>query len=45
MVKERMEILAPGGGYVFTTEHCLQRDVPVENLIAMIEAVREYGAY
>jgi len=45
MVKERMDILAPGGGYVFTTEHCLQRDVPVENLIAMIDAVREYGAY
>lgn len=45
MVKERMDILKPGGGFVFTTEHCIQSDVPVENLEAMIEAVKEFGKY
>jgi uroporphyrinogen decarboxylase len=45
MVKDRMEALAPGGGFVYTTEHCIQSDVPFENLTAMIDAIREYGKY
>ena len=45
MVKERMEILSPGGGFVFTTEHCIQSDVPFENLQAMVEAAKEFGQY
>jgi len=44
-VKERLEIFKPGGGYVFTQVHNLQCDVPFENVKAMIDAVREFGAY
>ena len=32
MVKERMRIFGPGGGYVFNTIHNLQAGVPVENI-------------
>lgn len=44
-VYERIKIFGPGGGFVFNPIHNIQDDVPVENLIAMYEAVHEYGAY
>jgi uroporphyrinogen-III decarboxylase len=44
-VRERLAIFAPGGGYVFTQVHNVQRNVPVENIIAMLEAAREFGVY
>ena len=44
-VKRRIEDLAPGGGFVFAAVHNIQADVPAENIIAMWEAVREYGVY
>jgi uroporphyrinogen decarboxylase len=37
--------LAPGGGYVFNTIHNIQADVPAANIIAMWEALQEYGVY
>jgi uroporphyrinogen decarboxylase len=40
-VRGRIEILAPGGGQV----HNIQRNVPTENVIAMLDAAREYGVY
>lgn len=43
-VKERMEIFAPGGGYVFTQIHNVQANVPPENVIAMFDAAYEFGA-
>jgi hypothetical protein len=42
-VKERMEIFAPGGGYVFTQVHNIQAKVPAENVQAMLEAAHRYG--
>jgi uroporphyrinogen decarboxylase len=42
-VRRNLEALAPGGGYVFNTVHNIQADVPVENLCAMYEALREFG--
>ncbi len=42
-VKERMEIFAPGGGYVFTQVHNVQAKVPVENVRAMLDAAYLYG--
>jgi uroporphyrinogen decarboxylase len=30
---------------VFNTVHNIQADVPPENLLAMWDALREYGAY
>jgi uroporphyrinogen decarboxylase len=44
-VRRRIEDLAPGGGFVFNTVHNIQADVPPENVIAMQEAVMEYGRY
>jgi uroporphyrinogen decarboxylase len=44
-VKERIDMLAPGGGLVFAPEHCIQPGTPPENIIAMFEAVKEYGRY
>jgi len=44
-VRRRLEDLMPGGGFVFTAVHNIQGDVPTENLMAMWEALREYGVY
>ncbi len=44
-VRERIRIFGRGGGFVFNTIHNVQGNVPVENLLAMYETVREYGAY
>ncbi len=44
-VQRNIEALAPGGGYVFTTIHNIQADVPPTNIIAMWEAFQEFGAY
>lgn len=44
-VRERMRILAPGGGFVFNQVHNVQADVPPENIIAMFEAAHEFGVY
>jgi uroporphyrinogen decarboxylase len=44
-VRRNIEALAPGGGYVFNTIHNIQADVPTANIIAMWEALQEYGMY
>jgi hypothetical protein len=43
-VRERLKIFGPGGGYVFNTIHNVQPQTPVENVLAMYETVKEYGA-
>ena len=42
-VRERLEIFAPGGGYVFNQVHNIQRNVPPENVVAMFDAAYEFG--
>ncbi len=42
-VLERCEIFAPNGGFVFDSIHNLQALSPVENMVAMIDAVREFN--
>jgi len=44
-VRRRIDDLAPGGGFVFTTVHNTQADVPPENIVAMWDALREFGIY
>ncbi|MCS7222083.1 MAG: uroporphyrinogen decarboxylase family protein [Anaerolineae bacterium] len=44
-VRERIRIFGRGGGFVFNTIHNVQARVPVQNLLALYEAVREYGQY
>jgi uroporphyrinogen decarboxylase len=35
----------PGSGYVFNQAHNIQRNVPAENVFAMLDAAREFGVY
>ena len=44
-VRRNVEALAPGGGWVFNTIHNIQADVPPENVMAMRDALAEYGTY
>jgi len=44
-VRERIRIFGPGGGFVFNTVHNVQPKIPVQNVLAMYEAVDEYGSY
>jgi len=44
-VKRRIDDLAPGEGFIFATVHNIQADVPPENIMAMWEALQEYGKY
>jgi len=41
-VKELIDIFSPGGGFVFSTVHNIEPNVPVENIIAMIDVIHEY---
>jgi hypothetical protein len=42
-VLRRLEVFAPGGGFVFNAIHNIQAGTPVENIVAAIEAVREFN--
>jgi hypothetical protein len=42
-VLKECEILAPDGGFVFNTVHNIQANVPLENVVAMLEAIRGFG--
>ena len=39
-VKEQVAIFSPGGGFVFQQVHNILADVPPENIVAMLDAVR-----
>jgi len=40
-VRRQIEILRPGGGFVFQQVHNVLADVPAEHVVAMLDAVRE----
>jgi uroporphyrinogen-III decarboxylase len=42
-VLKHCEIFARDGGFVFNTVHNIQANVPVENIVAMVDAVREFN--
>jgi uroporphyrinogen-III decarboxylase len=42
-VLRRCEIFAPGGGFVFNSIHNVQAQTPVENIVAMLDAVHEFN--
>lgn len=41
-VRRQCDILGNDGGFVFNTVHNIQANVPIENIIAMFEALDEY---
>jgi uroporphyrinogen decarboxylase len=42
-VRKRLEVFAPGGGFVFNTIHNILPDVPPENVVAMFDAIRNFN--
>jgi len=45
-VRKKLDILMPGGGYIFSSGHpVLQVDIPTKNIIAMYHTAFEYGKY
>ncbi|MFI3206804.1 MAG: uroporphyrinogen decarboxylase family protein [Clostridia bacterium] len=44
-VKKQMEILMPDGGFVFAPVHTIQWGVPLDNLFAAWDTMKEYGVY
>jgi len=35
--RHRLDVIAKGGGYIFSPAHCIQPDTPVENVLAVYE--------
>jgi uroporphyrinogen decarboxylase len=44
-VKRVIEALGEGGGYMLAPVHIVMPDVPPENILAMVDAAVEFGAY
>ena len=44
-VRRVIGLLGPGGGYLLGAVHTIMRDVPPENVIAMVDAAVEHGRY
>ena len=44
-VRRRIKDLAPGGGYILASVHCIQPDVPPENVCALFEEAFAAGRY
>ena len=38
-VKQQVEVLSPGGGFIFQQVHNVMANVPPENIVAMFEAI------
>ena len=44
-VRARIWEMGRGGGYLLSSSHRLEHDVPAENTLAMIDEARQYGVY
>jgi uroporphyrinogen decarboxylase len=44
-VRRVISLLGPRGGYLLSSVHAIQDDVPPENILAMCDAAREFGQY
>lgn len=44
-VRDRVEALASGGGFIFCTAHNIQADTPLENVEALVQAYHRWGSY
>ena len=44
-VRETLETMMPGGGYILSPTHTVMDNTPTENVVAMYEAARKYGVY
>ncbi|MBN1809752.1 MAG: hypothetical protein JW909_11850 [Planctomycetes bacterium] len=44
-VRRRVDVLAPGGGYIFCTAHNIQSDCSRENILSLLDAYAALGSY
>jgi len=44
-VRRVIRLLGEGGGYMVASVHTVMNDVPPENVLAMVDAVEEFGQY
>lgn len=44
-VRRVINALGPGGGYMVAAVHTIMNDVPAQNILAMVDAVEEFGQY
>jgi uroporphyrinogen decarboxylase len=44
-VRRQIDVLAPGGGFIFSQVHNIQPGTPMENIAAMYEALDKYASY
>ncbi|MHB8277899.1 MAG: uroporphyrinogen decarboxylase family protein [Candidatus Humimicrobiaceae bacterium] len=44
-VRKRIKYLSPGGGFIFNAIHNIQANTPIDNVLALFEAIRKYGEY
>ena len=44
-VRRVIDILGPGGGCMISSVHTVMNDIPPENVLAMVDAVQEFGRY
>jgi 5-methyltetrahydrofolate--homocysteine methyltransferase len=44
-VREHLEALMPGGGYICGSSHSIVNYIPHENFIAMLNAIHRFGVY
>lgn len=44
-VRRIIRTLGPGGGFMLGAVHTVMNDVPAENVLAMVDAVEEFGYY
>lgn len=42
---KRIKDLAPGGGYIFSSGHNIQANMPPENIVRLFELANKYGRY
>lgn len=42
---KRIKDLAPGGGYIFSSGHNIQANMPPENIVRFFELANQYGKY
>jgi uroporphyrinogen decarboxylase len=44
-IKRVIEIMSPGGGFMVASVHTIMDDVSPENILAMVDAVEEFGGF
>ena len=44
-VKDLIETVGTDGGYIVASEHSLNQNIPLENILAIRDAVQKYGGY